>query len=415
LNDLEGCKAIVIFTKFHPHHTKANENESGGKEDAIEKLLGPFCGGHSDFAYSDPKSQASGKFPWTIRFPKNPRTEEEKNYLPHLIQSLYKAYTDGATDLSNQGAVELAALRDDPVFLLGESGTWKEILAHRIHDRWVAERRRQDDQFPSDAPFVPVNCAGLSEQLARSELFGHVKGSFTDASDHRLGKVLLACGVQSLQRINARPQTDPTLADGLRTIRESIDAINQTLINYTAGSNQAQLQSALDAALLICKNLTATVNHSGVSLVAALEEARNLVNNAVNERSQVRDFHDSLIRSGNGSLRPVARDSVKIEYALERPVGTLFLDEFSDLPTAVQSQLLRLLDADTGEIEPFGYPGQIRGLKVRVIAATSDAAIAAFYGIPDLKAYLSNRATKLLPSVPICCCDLSIKSFVSSR
>jgi len=70
------------------------------------------------------------------------------------------------------------------VLILGETGTGKELVANEIHFR--SERK--------DMPFVKVNCAALPLHLIESELFGHEKGSFTGATDKRLGKFELANG-----------------------------------------------------------------------------------------------------------------------------------------------------------------------------------------------------------------------------
>jgi transcriptional regulator with PAS, ATPase and Fis domain len=71
---------------------------------------------------------------------------------------------------------------DAKVLITGESGVGKDVIARRIHSR---SRR-------TNHPFVPVNCAGLTESLLESELFGHVKGSFTGAYRDKLGKLQTA-------------------------------------------------------------------------------------------------------------------------------------------------------------------------------------------------------------------------------
>src|SRR4051795_8026845 len=77
-----------------------------------------------------------------------------------------------------------AAARNNKVLITGESGVGKDVLARFIH----ASSPR------AAKPLVAVNCAGLAETLLESELFGHVKGSFTGAYRDKRGKLEQAHG-----------------------------------------------------------------------------------------------------------------------------------------------------------------------------------------------------------------------------
>src|SRR5690606_8496812 len=73
---------------------------------------------------------------------------------------------------------EVVAPTDSTVLIQGESGTGKEVLARYLHNR----------SHRADGPFLSITCGALPENLLESELFGHVKGSFTGAGRDKQGR-----------------------------------------------------------------------------------------------------------------------------------------------------------------------------------------------------------------------------------
>ncbi|MFU2486614.1 sigma-54-dependent transcriptional regulator [Thauera sp. WH-1] len=83
-----------------------------------------------------------------------------------------------------RGLIRRVGQMPSTVLLLGESGTGKEVVARALHHTSPRAQR----------PFVPVNCAAIASELIESELFGHIKGAFTGASESRNGLFYYAHG-----------------------------------------------------------------------------------------------------------------------------------------------------------------------------------------------------------------------------
>ena len=80
--------------------------------------------------------------------------------------------------------ISKVAPTNSTVLVLGDTGTGKELVARALHD----------ESLRAEMPFVPINCGALPENLIESELFGHRKGSFTGAEEHRVGLFEVASG-----------------------------------------------------------------------------------------------------------------------------------------------------------------------------------------------------------------------------
>ena len=106
------------------------------------------------------------------------------NSTSHVAQTIQTSPIVGSSLSGILATVARVAPTNAPVLITGESGTGKELIAEAIH--------RQSQR--SNGPFVKVNLGGISTSLFESEMFGHKKGSFTDAKADRIGRFEMASG-----------------------------------------------------------------------------------------------------------------------------------------------------------------------------------------------------------------------------
>jgi two-component system nitrogen regulation response regulator NtrX len=112
------------------------------------------------------------------------RLQIENSRLKEGAESRYRIIGESVPMKALRQQLGLMAGTNGRVLIFGESGTGKELVAHALHA--MSPRAAE--------PFVEVNCAAIPEELIESELFGHVKGSFTSAHETKIGKFQKADG-----------------------------------------------------------------------------------------------------------------------------------------------------------------------------------------------------------------------------
>ncbi len=109
---------------------------------------------------------------------------EENRQLRERVEARYRIIGESVPMKALRQQLALMAPTNGRVLIFGESGTGKELVAHALHAQSLRNKKT----------FVEVNCAAIPEELIESELFGHVKGSFTGASEDKIGKFQQADG-----------------------------------------------------------------------------------------------------------------------------------------------------------------------------------------------------------------------------
>jgi two-component system nitrogen regulation response regulator NtrX len=135
--------------------------------------------------------------------------EEQNRLLREQVERKYVMIGDSVPMQALRQQIAFAAPTNGRVLIYGENGTGKELVAHMLH---LHSPRR-------DGAFIEMNCAAIPEELIESELFGHVKGSFTGASEDKEGKFAQAdCGTLFLDEVG--DMSSKTQAKVLRVLEE---------------------------------------------------------------------------------------------------------------------------------------------------------------------------------------------------
>ena len=153
-------EAVVIIITGHPAVDSALESMKLG---AIDYLVKPFGTKEVENVVSEARAIIGE------------RGEQGKETTDEIIGNSYAMRRLNVK-------IRRVAATDSTVLISGESGTGKDLVARKIHDL--------SPRAPND--YVPVDCSALVESLLESELFGHIKGSFTGADGHKAGLFELA-------------------------------------------------------------------------------------------------------------------------------------------------------------------------------------------------------------------------------
>lgn len=174
MRGMQGLELLTQIQRDHPDINVILMTAFGSVETAVEAMKH----GASDYLTKPIKKDELSRVVERVmreaalrREVNRLRREVHKEYSFHRILGRSKGIL-AVFDLIRRVA-------DSPanVLVIGESGTGKELVAKAIH--YNSDRK--------DAPFIPVNCAAIPEQLLESELFGHMRGAFTDARIDKRG------------------------------------------------------------------------------------------------------------------------------------------------------------------------------------------------------------------------------------
>ena len=170
LPDGDGIELVSHIQERFPQLPVAMITAHGNMDTAIKALkAGAFDFVSKPIDLTKLRQLVTG----ALRIPKNKKEED----ISSSSKSLSRLIGNSAEMKKLNATIQKLARSQAPVYIRGESGVGKELVAREIHFQGPRH----------DQPFVPVNCGAIPTELMESEFFGHIKGSFTGATNDKQG------------------------------------------------------------------------------------------------------------------------------------------------------------------------------------------------------------------------------------
>lgn len=181
MEPVDGLQLLKTAKSLHPHMSVIVVSAYGSVENAVEAMKeGAFDYVTKPFKVDELMITVQRALEYRRALHENQQLKAQLNFRSGMSDIV----AESAAMRKICSMIERVAPTDQTVLIGGESGVGKEVIAKAIHSNSIRKNE----------PFVPINCAALPEPLLESELFGHVKGSFTGATSDKEGLFEVASG-----------------------------------------------------------------------------------------------------------------------------------------------------------------------------------------------------------------------------
>ena len=255
--------------------------------------------------------------------------------------------------------VAMVAPTDSTVLIHGETGTGKELIARALHEQ--SQRR--------DGPMIKLNCSAISAGLVESELFGHVKGAFTGATERRLGRFELADkGTLFLDEVSELPlETQAKLLRVLqerefepvgsaRTVKVDVRVITATNRDLAADSRAGRFRSDLYYRLNVFPIELPSLRHRREDIPILAEHFMRRMGRKLGkplDRIAPATLEKLTAHAWPGNIRDLQNT---IERAAVLSTGTTLVVDWDLGPTPVAVAQTSVSDAGTRQRNGTGHP-----------------------------------------------------------